>query len=609
MFRSSCISFALLCALTGGTGWLRAQVSFSDASGCYDHPFLLTLRCPEGQSIGYTLDGSEPASPGTDSEVNLFLSPDLYSQRDLFRIPDSPSILWNPPDSVTHIIVVRAAAFNSQGKRQGATVTHTYLVADLIGYRPTLPVISVVLPAEALFDPDSGIFSPNGFNLDDDFFSGNFNQHGREWERTAWVEYLDPDGGGFAQCLGLRVHGGKTRRNMQKPLKLYARRDYGPRTIEYPLFDERPYHAFKRLVLKPFSASWYKGGVQDALAHSIAEPLSFLSLASRPVTLFINGEYWGIYYLQESPDEHLVASLEGADDDEVDLIGSWLGLEQTGNNAGFLQMMYFMEDVDFSDSIQYARAEELIDIDNFIDYQLFEAFICNNDWPANNMRCYQYDDRPWRWIFYDGDACFIDPKQDFNPILTYEGDDTWPSSRESTLCLRRLLQSPLFVDRMARRLNEIIATAFHPDHTRPLLAALATTVAPEVGRQAARFNVPVDSVQWRIGIAAIDRFLAQRPSCYRKQMQRLLAPSAVHGIRFAAAPNPTHGNIVLFYEESLVGWTFYHLYDRMGRVLYEGSIYLPLGQSSVPLSLPPLPTGIYLMRLDASNETLQIVVY
>ena len=206
MYKRALSVLLLLAALTISSAY--GQVAFSALGGFYQHAFNLTLSADEGLSIHYTTDGALPTTLSPCYVQPLMLSPSFYSSRDIYLMPDAPEGDWNPPTSVCHAIVLRAAAFDSQGAQVGPVATHTYLIADLLEHQPQLPAVSIALDFTHLFDPDSGIFSPNGFDPEDEYFTGNFNQHGREWERLASVEFYELDNTGFAQDLGVRVHGG-----------------------------------------------------------------------------------------------------------------------------------------------------------------------------------------------------------------------------------------------------------------------------------------------------------------------------------------------------------------------------------------------------------------
>ena len=609
MPHKSPFPFLILCLAALLQPTAHAQVSFSSPGGFYQEAFALTLSAAEGLAIHYTTDGSTPTVLSPRNQQPLTLSPQLYSTRDIFLMQDAPDEIWDPPTNVSHAIVLRAATFDSHGRQVGPVGTNTYLVASLIGHQPQLPAVSIALDYEHLFDTDSGIFSPNGWTPENEYYSGNFNQHGREWERLANVEFYELDNSGFAQPLGIRVHGGKTRRYMQKPLKLYARKEYGEKNIKCPLFDELSYTSFKRLVLKPFRASWTNAGIQDLLAQKIARPLRFVSLASRPVTLYINGEYWGIYYLQEAPDERLIEQLDDVDADDVNIIGAWDGLVENGNGDRFLHLMQWLETADLSDTLQYQQLCSLIDIDNFIDYQLFEAFIANKDWPANNMRCYQHDSSPWRWIFYDGDAGFGNPDFDMVALMVYQGDDTWPSRREATLCFRKLLESPLFVERFGNRLHELATTAFAYHTTRPLLDDIMATVETEIRYQSQRFDTPSNNTQWRKAMSNIDRFLRQRPETFCDQMESLILTPDNSIQQFKLYPNPAHNIVNLQGSSSVPGWVQCYVYDSMGRLVMRRPFFLSSYSCVTRLPLSSLSAGVYTIRFSTSGTHFRLVVY
>ena len=52
--------------------------------------------------------------------------------------------------------------------------------------------------------------------------------------------------------------------------------------------------------------------------------------------------------------------------------------------------------------IDYLRSE--IDIDNFIDYMVFESYIANEDWPSNNVRFHAIEDNKFRFVLFDLDV-------------------------------------------------------------------------------------------------------------------------------------------------------------------------------------------------------------
>src|SRR5690606_6768116 len=73
---------------------------------------------------------------------------------------------------------------------------------------------------------------------------------GAEWERPASFELLHPDGSeGFQVGAGLRIRGGfsRTPGNPKHSFRLFFRNEYGPGTLEYPLFGDEGADRFDKL--------------------------------------------------------------------------------------------------------------------------------------------------------------------------------------------------------------------------------------------------------------------------------------------------------------------------------------------------------------------------
>ena len=186
-------------------------------------------------------------------------------------------------------------------------------------------------------------------------------------------------------------------------MKIYAREDYGMRRFDHAFFGDSQLTSFKHLILKPFASFWPYSGTQDYVCNALARQLNVESPLCRPMVVYINGEYWGLYFIQEKTDERFLEDHYGVNPDACNIIGDWKGEVEQGSGRNFKRMMRWLEDADLSKADDYEKVCEMIDIDNYIDYMVFETFVGNWDWPGNNMRCWQVDDGPWRWMFFDGD--------------------------------------------------------------------------------------------------------------------------------------------------------------------------------------------------------------
>ena len=95
-----------------------------------------------------------------------------------------------------------------------------------------IPSMSVVMDVDDLLSSNRGIFV-------------NAGSHGKEWERPASLELINPDGTeGFQVNAGIRIRGGFSRSggNPKHAFRLFFREEYGPARLQYPVFEESPIH-------------------------------------------------------------------------------------------------------------------------------------------------------------------------------------------------------------------------------------------------------------------------------------------------------------------------------------------------------------------------------
>lgn len=583
------------------------EVAFSLRGGFYEESFPLELSCAEHFHIRYTVNGAMPSAHSALYVEPLLLDERLYSQSNIYTVQTANDELFYAPESVRHCITLRAAAFDDEGRRVGSVVTQSYFIRSLGCDTHDLPVMAISADSLELFDYERGILVP-GANFDpaDPYWTGNFYLSGREWERLVNVEFYEPsDNSGINQQAGLRTHGGTSRRQTQKGLKIYARDEYGKKRFKHKFFESIPNESFKHLVMKPFSYQWFNYGIQDDICNRMAANLDVESIASRPMVLFINGEYWGIYYLKEKPDAHYLEDHFGNEDTEYNVVSNWYGYQVDGDTTGFVEMMRWVKDCDLTQEEQYARINEMIDVSSFIDYYCLELFIANNDWPANNMRCYQLDDGMWRWIFYDGDDALHDSEFDVFDNATSLLNLGWPTDSQSTLLFRKLLENEDFKFLFFNRFMELIATEFSYAVTKTYFDDAAAMVRAEVPAQSDRFGLPLHLRQWEYDISFVDRFLQQRV----QDMESRIAVFFSLGENTLAFndlyPNPVVDDIHLLVWSDGLAVEHVEVFDVMGRQILTAKVVLKMGENEVRLPCP-FASGVYFLRIR--NQIKRFVI-
>lgn len=583
-------------------------VTFSQPGGVYNDSFSLALSCERpGHHIRFTTNGNIPNEYSRKYTGPLFLNQAMLPTSDIYQIQISPSEDIFTPDSILKAIVIRAAVFNEQNKRVGPVVTQTYFIETMGCEFHALPVVSICADSLSLFSYDTGIFVP-GIHWDpaNPNLSGNYYQKGDEWERVINIEFYEHNHQGFNQTAGIRTHGGNSRRIPQKSFKVYARAEYGNKNFNYPIFSNPDITKYKRLVFKPFASSWTEAGIQDWLAEKIANNLKVDALASRPALVFLNGEYWGIYYIEEKADERYLESHHGIDKDDINIIAQWWEVEN-GNDEHFKQFYEWMETADLTDDNQYQYVTQMLDIEETIDYLLLELFTANQDWPANNLRCWQAGNGPWRWLFYDGDACF---NRYFGVYgnATYEGSNTWPSSTHSTLFFRKLFQNDSFRKAYYTRLTELNQSYFSYHYTQTLYNEILNLLENHIERQIERFNKPADRKEWERDMTVIDKFLEDRVEQFHKKTLTFFGYEEKPKISLLTCqPNPARcgESIELHLEVQNAGVGCAEIYQISGQLLNRSYQFYTKGPNCHKITVPSKP-GFYIIKIE--NESIKILV-
>ena len=396
--------------------------SFSVESGWYSEPFYLELSCKSG-TIYYTTDGSEPDENSEEYTGGIFIK-DRSDEENIYANIGQISITndYLPDTPIDKGTIVKAVVIKNGVRSQ--TVSRTYFVglSDKLAYKD-LPVMEITVDPEALFDNYNGIYVKGNvydvyaakYDVTDLPFMVlnahmNYSQEDRGWERLANIEYFDNNHEYvFGQTIGIRIHGGWSTSFNQKSFNLYAREEYdGNDAFLYGFFGK----TYNKLMLRSGGyRDTYYTKMRDVLNQKLVEDRLIGTQKGMPCVVFINGEYWGLYNLQENIGSSYVAENYGVDYDNIAIIKNGTPNIMGDVVNSYSELTEYALNNDLKNDDNYRYIERNIDIQSYIDYMAFEIYVANCDSIGNNYSHWrtivpkkgEYGDCKWRYLIYDTD--------------------------------------------------------------------------------------------------------------------------------------------------------------------------------------------------------------
>ena len=401
-----------------------ASYSVQPVSFSLDNTFVMTttelvLTADNAVAIYYTLDGTIP-----DENAEKYQTPiQLTATKNAVAYPVSARALY-------------------EDGTWSETAIRTYFAGQSLDERYDTLIFSITTDPYNLYDYEYGILVKgkmrdeylleNPDAVIDGTTPANYLMRGKESERPIHLEVFTQNGDlVLEQDAGVRVYGGWSRSNDMKSLKLFARKEYDEENnkFRYPFFTtsldegEQLVDSFKRLVLRAYGNDINNAFIREELFQTLAKQAGYEAKAVRPVAVYVNGAYFGAYYLTEPYhesyfEEHyrkfdgVMEILEGTEHNKEG--------ESDGSNQyavdDYQNMYYKYSKADLTDDAVYAELCEQVDVKNYIEYYAYQMYIGNEDWPQNNYKVYRYyaaegeeysDEAPfdgkWRYLLHDMD--------------------------------------------------------------------------------------------------------------------------------------------------------------------------------------------------------------
>ena len=462
-----------------GTGIRQvSQTPFADtAEGVYDNV--------EGVTVALSAFGDAKIYYTTDCTVPTYQSAEYVGE----------------PLTFDKTTVLKAVSYE-KGKLPSKVVTLSYIVNE----NHTLPVISLSAEPDDLFDYYTGIYADGpGYTSGFPHKGANFWQ---DWERDAHVAFFAEGEEGFSLDCGIKMFGNYGRAYDQKPFQLKFRKKYGTSELHYKVFEQYDdISVFESLVLRCGSQDSYRARFRDELFTSlVADSDSTVAVqAYRACVLYLNGEYWGVYYIREKVDENYLSQHTNYAPETFSLLYR-NGEVEEGTESGYAALVNFVAYHDMTNEENYRYVCERMDVLNYIDLKIFQAYSGNID--LHNVRYYVSNDPEsdgkWRWIFYDQDFAFRDLGS--SVARTVEEGYTFISNS----LFRNLLKNPEFKDLYLSRTAELFGSALSADTVLARINELYEEALPEMERHCERWSLSFDN--WKYEVDTLRRIVSDSGS-------------------------------------------------------------------------------------------------
>ena len=450
---------------------VEGTVYASVPSGFYDDEIDLELGSSGfGRQIYYTVDGSDPVKHGVLYDKPLHIRDRSEDDNVYSIIPDVSEMYTSgqtrvPSFPVDKCTVVSAVAKDIFGRYTDVSTFFYYVGFDDKAAYNNMPVVSVMADPDDLFSYEDGIMvlgqsfdryveagSPReGY----DDYKANYMQKGRKSERPVDIVIFDEEHLPVLDTKAcIRLKGLSSRVDEQKSFNICFHAAVGGSYKEDFAVDGTDYsvHAF----------SLDKCGqdidtkMKDTIMEYCMAGTDCTTTHRTPCCLFLNGEYWGFYWIAERFDRSYISDRYGVSKDGVVI-------------------------KDLTDYEHYADCPVSdFDRNSFIDYYAGNIITAHgDDWPYMNFS-FWYTDTDEKTQFGDGKCRPI--IFDMNSTSMEDpGLDSFTYLEENFSVFSTMMKGdPAFRKDLSERVDSMCGNEFRKDKVLKMIDDISGRIRPQM---------------------------------------------------------------------------------------------------------------------------------
>ncbi|MCC7028684.1 MAG: CotH kinase family protein [Chitinophagaceae bacterium] len=457
------------------------KVVFSLAAGFYAGPQVVTLSNPDPNvTIHYTINGSAPTAA---------------------------SPVYAAPINVNVTTAIRAIGVSSAASALPSQIeTNTYFINESSTYN-VVSICGNYVGAGALFQNSQPTFSS--------------------------FEYFTPAGAQILELEGGRGsrHGNDSWAYPQKGIDFEAMDESGDKASFFNrLFGTSLRDTFDRIMLKAGGSDNYAGGpnnsahLRDVFAQTLSEKynLEMDFRRWRPVLLFINGAYWGVYDMRERVDGDYFGYYYGKKKEKVDHLSYWGGLNvRLGSDTGWVNLYNYIQSNNMAVQANYEHVKQFLNVNSFCQYFIINTYLVNHDWLNWNTMWWRGrgNNNPvkWRYVLWDMDAICGLNNPNYSGLATtgFDADPCEPATMfqndpniKHTDMLAKLLNNAEFLQTYKTNWIDMFNGPLNCVNMLAHFDSIVNILTPEMNRQAIKWGGTM--ADWQANCTQMRTYITNR---------------------------------------------------------------------------------------------------
>lgn len=437
--------------------------TFSKDGGYVENGEKIKLQVSDGSTIYYTLDGSFPSKNSTKYENEI---------------------------TITGTTVIKAISYKDD-LLPSDIVSRTYFV----GRKHENAIISISTDKSNLFG-NYGILS-------------NYRQN---VNKIINFEFYESDGKLGISFLGdTKLSGADSREQPQKSMSIFLRKEYGLKEVTYPFFDDCDTVTYSSFLLRNAGEDPKGLRIMDAvLTRTLKGQMDIDMQEYRPVVVYINGSYYGLYNLRQKLNADYVESVYGIEKDDIDFIK--YTTPRRGSTYDYNYLINYVNTHDPANSDVYEYLKTQIDMQELVNYLIVESYYGNTD--LGNIAYWKSSEGKWRWMLYDLDwSMWSSTIKMSYPVIGYNVPAATYLYSVINMS-RRLYRNSEFRDLYLSTLAYHLKNTFNPDRMNQIVDELAKEIEYEMPYHIERWGNQYSNLnsmnRWQNNINSFKQMITSR---------------------------------------------------------------------------------------------------